>query len=252
MTVAGRGCKPLQPKKGMLEAVCSSRLKGNRVCGHLKLRLPWGAGIQATGFQQLWRTTAANTQRFICNLPSLFVQTGHHSLLDTCTTNNGHNQLSVPAGPAKPSGGLSRTSRAAARGDAQPRAGSSGPSCTLVIVFRLAERFLSAAVNSPWIHPLLTSLDRKLSSALIFLHKVQWGTLFFRSRRLRCEDGHFNQHYDLKKQSKTWWDNSALLSLLFCIHGPAPKLKMQTHRVYLRVGKEKVRETWERTAAVET
>lgn len=85
MIVAGRGCKPLQPKKGMLEAVCSSRLKGNRVCGHLKLRLPWGAGIQATGLQQLWRTTAANTQRFICNLPSLFVQTGHHSLLDTCT-----------------------------------------------------------------------------------------------------------------------------------------------------------------------
>lgn len=80
MIMAGRGCKPLQSEKGILEAVCVSRLKGNRVWG-----LPWGAGIQATGLQQLWRATAAYTQCFVCNLPGLFVQTGHHSLLDTCT-----------------------------------------------------------------------------------------------------------------------------------------------------------------------
>lgn len=47
--------------------------------------LPWGAGVQATGFQQLWRTTAGYTQRLIRSLPGLFVQAGHHSLLDTCT-----------------------------------------------------------------------------------------------------------------------------------------------------------------------
>lgn len=85
MIVAGTGCKPLQSKKSMLEAMCVSRLKGNRAWDHLKLCLPWRAGVQATGLQQLWRTTAANTQCFFGNLPSLFVQTGHHSLLDTCT-----------------------------------------------------------------------------------------------------------------------------------------------------------------------
>lgn len=85
MIVAGRGCKPLQSKKGMLEADCVSRQKGNRVQGHLNFCLPWGAGIQATDLQQLWRTAAANTQCLVCNLPSLFVQACHHSLLDTCT-----------------------------------------------------------------------------------------------------------------------------------------------------------------------
>lgn len=46
--------------------------------------LPCWAGIQITGFQELWGPSAGHTQVLISELPSLFVQAAHHGLLDTC------------------------------------------------------------------------------------------------------------------------------------------------------------------------
>lgn len=46
--------------------------------------LPCWAGIQVTGFQELWGPSAGHTQVLISELPGLFVQAAYHSLLDTC------------------------------------------------------------------------------------------------------------------------------------------------------------------------
>lgn len=55
-----------------------------RVAGQATCLLPWWAGLQAAGFQELRGPAAGHAQVLIGRLPRLFVQAAHHSLLDTC------------------------------------------------------------------------------------------------------------------------------------------------------------------------
>lgn len=83
--------------------------------------LPWGARVQATGFQQLWRTATGYTERFVCSLSGLFVQAGHHSLLDTCTKQCMVTVSSLHLA-GQPKAGSGPAGAGAYTGEAQPQA----------------------------------------------------------------------------------------------------------------------------------